>query len=131
MHSKLPGTSGKHSRRVRRGHFHSCRDLDRDADRPAELARAARLHSRLIGINNRDLKTLAVDLATTESLAPLAPTGAALVCESGLGTHADLRRAMAAGVHRFLAGEALMRERDVAAATLALLGRDGAQRASA
>ncbi len=97
----------------------------------AELGRAARLHSRLIGINNRDLKTLAVDLATTERLAPLVPDGAELVCESGLGTHADLQRAMAAGVHRFLVGEALMRERDVAAATLALLGRDGAQRASA
>ena len=97
----------------------------------AELARAARLQSRLIGINNRNLKTLAVDLATTERLAPLAPEGCELVCESGLESHADLERMTRAGARRFLVGESLMRRGDVAAATMALLGRDGAARASA
>ncbi|MEE8203374.1 MAG: indole-3-glycerol phosphate synthase TrpC [Alphaproteobacteria bacterium] len=97
----------------------------------AELERAARLESRLIGVNNRNLKTLDVDLATTERLAPLAPVGAELVCESGLDCHDDLLRMTRAGVRRFLVGEALMREADVAAATAALLGRGAGTRASA
>ncbi len=97
----------------------------------AELDRAARLRSRLIGINNRNLKTLDVDLATTERLAPLAPADAVLVCESGLYAHADLIRMTAVGAHRFLVGESLMREADVGAATAALLGRDTPARASA
>ena len=87
----------------------------------AELERAAKLGGSLIGINNRDLKTLEVDLAVTERLAPLAPTGAELVCESGLTSHADLMRMGLAGARRFLVGESLMREANVAAATSALL----------
>lgn len=90
-----------------------------------ELERALRLGGPLLGINNRDLKTLAVDLATTERLAPLVPTGRAIVCESGLHRHADLLRMAACGVRRFLVGESLMRQADVAAATAALLGRPG------
>jgi indole-3-glycerol phosphate synthase len=87
-----------------------------------ELERAAKLEAPLIGINNRNLDTLAIDIATTERLAPLAPAGATLVGESGLYTNSDLSRLHDAGVHRFLVGESLMREQDVTAATVALLG---------
>jgi len=88
---------------------------------PQEMARAANLRSRLIGMNNRDLKRFVTDLAITEELAPLAPEGALLVGESGINTHADLLRLEKAGVRCFLVGESLMREADVAAATRRLL----------
>ena len=91
----------------------------------AELERAIYLPARLIGINNRDLKTLTVDLGTTEALAPFLPSGRRLVAESGLDTHADLQRLMRAGARAFLVGESLMRVDDVALATRALLGRPG------
>lgn len=87
----------------------------------AEMERAARLTSRLIGVNNRDLKRFVTDLAVTERLAPLAPEGTLLVSESGIGSHADLERLGASGAGAFLVGESLMRERDVEAATRALL----------
>ncbi len=86
-----------------------------------ELERAAQLKSRLIGINNRDLKRFVTDLATTERLAPLAPKGSLLVSESGINAHADLRRLETSGVRTFLVGESLMRQPDLAAATRALL----------
>ncbi len=89
----------------------------------AELERALlMLRSRLIGVNNRDLRDFSVDLGRTEALAARMPPGVALVAESGLATRADLDRLMAAGVRRFLIGETLMRAPDIAAATRALLG---------
>jgi indole-3-glycerol phosphate synthase len=90
----------------------------------AELERAARLRSRLIGVNNRDLRTFRTDLATSERLAPLAPAGALLVGESGINRHEDLERLASSGVRCFLVGESLMRQADVEAATRALLGQE-------
>ena len=87
----------------------------------AELDRALRLDARLIGINNRDLKTLKVDLKTAETLAPLVPKDRIVVGESGLNRPDDLDRLAAAGARCFLVGESLMREKDVAAATRRLL----------
>jgi indole-3-glycerol phosphate synthase len=87
----------------------------------AELERALRLKSRLIGVNNRDLRDFSVDLGRTEALARLMPAGTAIVAESGLATKGDLDRLAEAGVHRFLVGETLMRQADVTAATRMLL----------
>ena len=87
-----------------------------------EMERAARLKSRLIGVNNRDLKRFVTDLANTERLAPLAPQGALLVSESGINSHSDLLRLAQSGIRTFLVGESLMRRDDVAEATRFLLG---------
>jgi indole-3-glycerol phosphate synthase len=91
----------------------------------AELDRALGLDCRLIGINNRDLKTFATTLETTERLAPRVPKDRLVVAESGIAGHADLQRLAKAGVGAFLVGESLMRQADVAAATRALLGTEG------
>jgi indole-3-glycerol phosphate synthase len=88
----------------------------------AELDRALRLGVRLVGINNRNLKTLAVDLGVAERLAPEVPPDRIVVAESGIRGPEDLDRLGAAGIRAFLVGETLMRQPDVAAATRRLLG---------
>ncbi len=88
----------------------------------AELDRALRLPVQLIGINNRNLKTLETDLRTAETLAPEVPSDRIVVAESGIRRSTDLDRLAAAGARCFLVGETLMREPDVTAATRRLLG---------
>lgn len=88
-----------------------------------ELERALEVPADLIGINNRNLKTLAVDLATAEELAPRVPADRILVAESGLESHDHLLRMRRAGARAFLVGKSLMRQADVTATTRSLLGR--------
>ncbi len=85
----------------------------------------------MIGINNRDLKTLKTDLATTERLAPLVPPDRFLITESGVRHNDDLKRLAKAGSLCFLVGEGLMRQHDVAAAVRALLDGDSFQASAA
>lgn len=87
----------------------------------AELDRALRLRSRLIGVNNRNLKDFTVDFARTYELVDRAPADVTFVAESGLTGHADLVAMAARGVNSFLVGEALMRQHDLEVATRTLL----------
>ena len=88
----------------------------------AELTRALNLKSRLIGVNNRNLKDFSVDFARTYELIGRAPSGCTFVAESGIGSHEDLDAMAEHGVRCFLVGESLMRQDDVEAATRALIG---------
>ena len=88
-----------------------------------ELDRALGLQTQLIGINNRDLKTLHTNTETAAELAPHVPSDRFIIAESGIRTHADVLRLSEAGARSFLVGESLLRQPDVGAAVAALLGR--------
>ena len=88
-----------------------------------ELDKALAAGAEVIGINNRNLKTFTTDLATTFELAPLVPVNKIVVAESGINTRGDIERLLAAGVHCFLIGEALMRSADIGEKLDELSGR--------
>ena len=88
-----------------------------------EMERALRLKSPLIGVNNRNLKTMKTDLATTERLAHLVPMDRILISERGLNTEADLARMANVGARCFLIGEALMRQENLEDATRSILSK--------
>ncbi|MEP7282520.1 MAG: indole-3-glycerol phosphate synthase TrpC [Rubrivivax sp.] len=92
----------------------------------AELDRALRLRTPLIGVNNRNLRSFEVSLQTTLDLLARVPPDRLLVTESGIATRADVQRLRAAGVHAFLVGEAFMRAADPGLALAGLFGRAGA-----
>ncbi|TWI29689.1 indole-3-glycerol phosphate synthase TrpC [Paracoccus sulfuroxidans] len=102
--------------------FHWGMDVLLEVHDRSELDRALRLKSPLLGVNNRNLKTFEITLETTRQLAPHVPEDRDLVCESGLFTPEDLDSMASIGAKRFLIGESLMRQQDVAGATRQILG---------
>ena len=111
------------AREIEEASFTNGMDVLIEVHQEDELTRALKLRSRLIGINNRDLRSFKTDLAVCERLAPRIPKDRIVVAESGLNAPADLARLARAGISTFLIGESLMRQDDVAAATRALLAR--------
>lgn len=92
----------------------------------AELERALKINCRMIGINNRNLRTFETTLETTERLAPQVPNDRIVIGESGISNHEDVQRLARSGVRTFLVGESLMRKADVQSATHALLNGQAA-----
>ena len=123
----LAAVDDKTSRDLENAAFELGMDVLLEVHNENELARALKLRSRLIGINNRDLKSFKTTLAVSEALAPKIPISRVIVGESGLHTSADLARLSKIGINTFLVGESLMRQPDVTAATKALLARENAR----
>lgn len=88
----------------------------------SELERALNLSPEMVGVNNRNLKTLEVDIQTAYGLAEMIPPGCVRVAESGIGSHTDIENLQNADYNTFLVGESLMRQNDVIQATRRLLG---------
>jgi len=105
-------------------------DVLAEVHNEAELGRALGLQTPLIGINNRNLKTLKIDIQTSIDLAPQVPPERFLISESGIRTAADVKRLVDAGIQCYLVGESLLRQPDVAQAVRGLIGPERAAHAA-
>ncbi|HZL40273.1 MAG TPA: indole-3-glycerol phosphate synthase TrpC [Pseudolabrys sp.] len=117
----MAGVSDMAASEIEDASFTNKMDVLLEVHQEDELERALKLKSRLIGINNRDLRTFETSLAVCERLAPKIPHDRVVVAESGLNAPGDLARLADVGISTFLVGESLMRQPDVTAATRALL----------